>query len=564
MRRVFVLAVKSVLNRRLTAALTVLSVAVSVALLVGVDRIRTETRDGFANTISGADLIVGARGGPLNLLLYSVFRIGDATSGISWDSYQEIASRPEVAWTIPLSLGDAHRGYRVLGTTDAYFEHYRYGRDRRLEMAVGTAMAEVRDAVLGADVARALGYGLGESIVVSHGIGDTSFLHHDEAPFTVTGILAPTGTPVDRTVHVTLAGIDAIHADEPPGAHEAHDDAGQDGHEDRGEHGEHGEHEEHGEHGEHEEHSAEEGHAGHDDDHDGHGNGDEHGPDDAHDDHADHDAHSADHHDDHDAHADDHGDDHGDDGETHDHAEHDAHGDEHSDDGETHDHAERDAHSDDHSDDGEAHEHAEHDAHGDDHGDDGDTHDHAERDAASITAFIVGVESRPLLLALQRTVNEYEPEPLTAIIPGVALQQLWDLLGVAEAAMLGIAALVVVAGLIGMLTTFLTGLNQRRREMAVLRAVGAGPGLVFFLLIAEAVFLAAVASALGVVAVHAAMLLVRPLLLSEFGLALAFGPPGVFDLAVIVAVTVAGGLVAALPAWRAYRDALADGLTVRF
>ena len=206
----FELAAKSLLNRRLTAGLTVLSVAVSVALLIGVDRIRTETRAGFTNTIAGADLIVGARRGPRNLLLYSVFRIGDATSGLRWTSYQEIAARPEVAWTIPLSLGDSHRGYRVLGTTGAYFDHYRYGRDRGLQLVAGTGFSDVHDAVLDADAdadadaAATLGYAVGDRIVVSHGIGEVSFQHHDESPFTVTGILARTGTPVDRTVHVTL------------------------------------------------------------------------------------------------------------------------------------------------------------------------------------------------------------------------------------------------------------------------------------------------------------------------------------------------------------------------
>ena len=535
------LAVKSVLNRRLTAGLTVLSVAVSVALLVGVDRIRTEARDGFANTISGADLIVGARGGPLNLLLYSVFRIGDATSGISWDSYEAIAERPDVAWTIPLSLGDSHRGYRVLGTTEAYLEHYRHGRDQRLELVAGTGLSGIRDAVLGAEVADRLGYAVGDSIVVSHGIGDISFEHHDEMPFTVTGILAPTGTPVDRTVHVTLAGIEAIHDDS---AHaDEHGDHGDDHADDHAEdHGDHGDDhgDDHaGEHGDHGEDHAD-GHAGE--------HGDDHG-----DDHADHDDDHSGEHGDHgedhaDGHAGDHGDDHADHDDDHagDHGDHgDDHGDEHAG-----DHG--DDHAGEHGDD-----HAGH--HEDDHA--GEHGDHAEPD--SITAFIVGLDSRPLLLGLQRYVNEYTAEPLMAIIPGVALQQLWEMLGVAEAAMLGIAVLVVVAGLIGMLTTFLTSLTERRREMAVLRAAGAGPGLIFSLLIVEALLLAAAGSLAGVAVVHAAMVLARPVLLAEFGLALTAGAPGLFDLAVVAGVTIAGGAVAAVPAWRVYRYSLADGLTMR-
>ena len=156
-RLVVSLALKSLLNRRLTAGLTVLSVAVSVALVVGVDRVRTETKASFARTISGADLIVGARGGPLNLLLYSIFRIGrtgDATSGISWESYQVLAARPEVAWTIPLSLGDAHRGFRVLGTNLDYFTHYRFGRGQQIAFATGQPFADAEDAVLGAEGGR--------------------------------------------------------------------------------------------------------------------------------------------------------------------------------------------------------------------------------------------------------------------------------------------------------------------------------------------------------------------------------------------------------------------------
>ena len=411
------LALKSLANRRLTAGLTVLSVAVSVALLIGVDRLRTEARASFTSTISGADLIVGARSGPINLLLYSVFRIGDATNNISWDSYGEIAARPGVAWTIPISLGDAHRGFRVLGTDMGYFTHYRFGRERSLEFAEGQVFARANDAVLGADVADALGYAVGDRIIVSHGIGDVSFEHHDELPFVVTGILRRTGTPVDRTVHVTLAGIEAIHADDPRRyAGQSVDTAGI-------------------------------------------------------------------------------------------------------------------------------------------------VADQLEPDA--ITACIVGLESRLMVFSLQRFINEYQREPLMAIVPGVTLQQLWELVGVAETALLGVSAFVIAAGLVGLLTTLLTSLAERRREMAVLRSMGAGPGMVFGLLIAEAVILAGIAAVAGVTAIHAGMFAARPFVLERFGLYLAPGLPGWFDGAVVVVVTLAAAVIAALPAWRAYRFSLADGLSIR-
>src|SRR5262249_32198191 len=100
------LALQSLRNRWLTASLTVMAIAVSIMLLLGVEKVRAAARQSFADTISGTDLIVGARSGSLQLLLYSVFRIGNATNNITWKSLRDIASRPEVAWVVPLSLGD--------------------------------------------------------------------------------------------------------------------------------------------------------------------------------------------------------------------------------------------------------------------------------------------------------------------------------------------------------------------------------------------------------------------------------------------------------------------------
>ncbi|MGB5734980.1 MAG: ABC transporter permease, partial [Thiohalocapsa sp.] len=208
---ILILAAKSLLNRRFTALLTLLSIALSVALLLGVERVRNEARASFSSTISGTDLIVGARSGPVQLLLYSVFRIGNATNNISWQSYLDLAGHPKVAWTVPISLGDSHRGFRVLGTTGDYFDHYRYARDRGLELAAGERFDDLFDAVLGAEVADALGYSLGDEIIIAHGAGDVRFARHDDKPFRVAGILKRTGTPVDRTVHVSLEAIEAVH-----------------------------------------------------------------------------------------------------------------------------------------------------------------------------------------------------------------------------------------------------------------------------------------------------------------------------------------------------------------
>ncbi|WP_116366984.1 ABC transporter permease [Parahaliea mediterranea] len=207
----FRLTLASLWNRRGSAVLTLLAVTVSVFVLLGVEQIRHQARASFGNTVSGIDLIVGARTGDINLLLYSVFRLGNATNNINWQSYREIADDPGVAWTIPISLGDSHRGYRVMGTTGDYFTHFHYGQDRPLQLAKGAPFSDRFDVVLGSEVAHSLGYQLKDKLVLAHGLGSTSFSQHADTPFQVTGILAPTGTPVDQTLHVSLQGIEAMH-----------------------------------------------------------------------------------------------------------------------------------------------------------------------------------------------------------------------------------------------------------------------------------------------------------------------------------------------------------------
>ena len=419
---ILALAVKSLRNRKFTAALTVLSIALAVFLLLGVERIRHESRESFAATISGTDLVVGARTGPVNLLLAAVFHIGNATNNLRWESYRAIAERPEVAWTIPLSLGDTHRGYRVLATNGDYFEHFRFARDRHLQLASGSLFSDEDDAVLGADVAQALHYQTGDAIVIAHGAGDVSFLLHEQHPFVVNGILARTGTPVDRTVHISLGGLDAVH------------DAGA-----------------------------------------------EHGVDPL---------------------AAILG------GERH-------------------------------------------------------TGESSARPPQAITAFLVGLKSRAAALSTQRAVNEYGAEPLTAVLPGLALQELWEITGAVEKTLLAVSALVVVVGLAGMLVALLTGLSERRREMAVLRSVGARPAHVFALILGEAAVLTSLGVAVGEAALYFGLFAGRPWLESRLGLFIALSLPSAYELALISMVGFAGVLIGLIPAYRCYRHSLADGMTIR-
>jgi putative ABC transport system permease protein len=423
------LAARSLWNRRGSAALTVFAIAISVMLLVGVETVRNGARESFARTISGTDLIVGARSGPVNLLLYSVFRIGDATTNVSWQSFELVARHPDVAWTIPISLGDSHRGYRVMGTNGDYFRHYRYGNRQALAVAAGKAFEDAHDAVIGAEVARQLGYGIGDEITIAHGIGEVSFAEHGDQPFRIAGILGPTGTPVDRTVHVSLDAIAGIHEDWQGGARAI---------------------------------AAEPRHP--------------HDIDDP----------------------------------------------------------------------------------------EGAAAEEAARPAlAGITAFLVGMRTKDSLLQMQRALNEYRAEPLTAVIPGVALQQLWQIVDVADRALFLVATFVVLAGLIGMLTAILTSLRERRREMAILRSVGARPMHVFTLLMLEASLLALAGVVLGITAAHAALASAAQLLANRFGLFMEMGGPGVYDLLLAGAVVSAAVLAGLVPAWLAYRNSLADGLTIR-
>ena len=123
---------RSLLYRFSGVVLTVVSVAISVFVLLGVEHVRQEARNGFASTISGVDLIVGARTGEVNLLLLSVFRIGTATANVSWASLEQIEAQKNVAWTVPISLGDSHRGFRVVGTTQEFFTRYKYANRQAL------------------------------------------------------------------------------------------------------------------------------------------------------------------------------------------------------------------------------------------------------------------------------------------------------------------------------------------------------------------------------------------------------------------------------------------------
>lgn len=211
----FKLAWHSLMFRAGSVLLTVIMLAISVLVLVSVDSIRQQTKAHFQQSVSDVDLIVGPRTGQTNLLLYSVFHIGVPSNNLSGETYQMLQALPEVDWYIPLSLGDSHRGFRVVGTQPAMFEHFRYANKQPLQFASGRAFSDIYETVVGAEVAKKLNYQLGDKITLAHGIADVSFARHDGHPFTISGVLQPTGTPLDRSVLVGLDGLDAVHENWP-------------------------------------------------------------------------------------------------------------------------------------------------------------------------------------------------------------------------------------------------------------------------------------------------------------------------------------------------------------
>ncbi|MDD7806030.1 MAG: FtsX-like permease family protein [Endozoicomonas sp. (ex Botrylloides leachii)] len=414
------LAWKSLKNRKATAILTILSITVSVALLLGVERIRTEAKQGFTHTLSGTDLIIGARSSPVNLLLYSVFHIGNATNNVSWKTYKELSNQPEVAWSIPLSLGDSHQGYRVVGTENQLFSHFKYANKQSLTFSDGKPFDDIYDAVIGCEVAEKLHYHVNQKIILSHGVQGTRFQEHGDKPFTVSGILTCTNTPLDRVILVSLEGIEALHLDwingAPPLPSLSISAA-----------------------------------------------------------------------------------------KTH----------------------------------------------------------NMDLTPTSITAWMVGLKSKIAVFQYQRKINQYKPEALTAILPGIVLQRLWVLVGSAENALLAISIMVFLAGLIGMLTTILASLNERRREMAILRSIGARPRHIFLLMIYESIIYAMAGILFGFMLVYGLLAGLKPLLESKLSLHISLTWPGHFELILAGFVLLSSVLFGIIPAWRAYKTSLSDGLAIK-
>ena len=415
------LAVRSAWARRFTLALMVVAVALSTFLLLATERLRHDVRQSFAQALSGTDLIVGARGSPTQLLLHSVFHLGQPTQAMGWSSVETVFALPQVAWAVPLALGDSFRGHPVVATSPDYFQRVQVGDRQSLRWAAGQAFGTGAETVLGAEVARRHGLRVGDRLTLSHGSGPIDNQPHDELPFVVSGILAPTGSPIDRSVHISLPAMQALHADwvagvRPGAGARARSAAPQ-----------------------------------------------------------------------------------------------------------------------------------------------------AEftQPPPAITALLVGLHSRAAVFSVQRRIHDLRDEALSAVLPGVTLDELWQSLGIGEAALRALTALVALTSLAGLVAVMLAGLESRRRELAILRAVGAGPLSLLGLLMLESTLATLAGMVLGLLLGLLGLAGAAGPVQAEFGISLGTDGLRAGEWRLLAAVLGTGVLASLLPAWRALRLSLADGLSPR-
>ena len=413
----FKLTLNSLYARLLTVSMTIFAISLSLMLYLSVEKLRSSAYTSFTNTISQTDLIIGSRTSSIQLLLYSVFRVGNATNNITWESYEDIIDRDEIAWSVPISLGDSHKGFRVMGTNLEFFERYKYRSGQSLEIEEGNYFDDLYDVVLGYGVAEKLGYNLDVPLIVSHGL--QSFTDHDDQPFKVSGILAKTGTPVDNTVIVSLEAIEAIHVDWSSGTKIQ--------------------------------------------------------------------------------------------------------------------------------------------------GQETPVAQIRKMDLSpkNITAVLIGVNSKLQVFQLQRWINEYPEEALSSILPGVALQELWRIVGIVENLLLGISIVVIFTTLIGMTAIVFSGLNERRREMAIWRAMGAPPSIIIGLLMIEAFIISLLSAIVSAILLFTLLYLLQPWIDNNYGILVNIEMLSLQDIFIFGYFILAAMLVSLIPAIRAYWFSINDGMTIK-
>lgn len=414
----FYIAIKSLGNRKVSIFLSMLSIALSVTLFLSVTVIKNGTKESFANTVSQADLIIGARGSGLQLLLYTIFQIGNATNNISWSSYENIKNKPNIEWLIPFSMGDSYRGFRVIATNEQFYAHYRYFGEKKILLKKGNIPKNIYDVAIGAQVAAQENLKIGDRIVLAHGISEQTIFQHDDQPFIVSAILEATNTPVDRALYVTLEGMEAIHINWKDGIPNSGSDVKK-------------------------------------------------------------------------------------------------------------------------------------------------NLTKEDIKISQITSILARADNRINTLSLMREINEYKAEPLMAVIPGSVLSQLWSTLSYAEAAFELILLFVILLGILGMMIAIYNSLESRRREIAILRAIGASAKSIIFLLVLESFITSLLGCVLGYLINFIGIKLINPFIVKEFGILIQASRFHFFEFLYLFIFILCACLIGLIPAIKAYKNSLTDGLSIR-
>ena len=467
----FTLVFQSLLNRWLSCLLIILTLAFSISLFFTVSRIQESVKSSFQNTVSGVDSVVAARGGNLQILLNSVFLIGEPNSTIRWSTYKDITDNNKMNWAVPISLGDSHKGYRVIGTTNNYFKEIKYSSRKSIEFTSGNSFNDVFDVVLGSAVASKLKYNLGAEIIITHGLSDVGEVHtfqsekdnhddhsdhddhakheehddhsdhddhakheehddhsdhaeegheghdHENLGFKVTGILKPTGTPIDNAVYVSLAGIEAMHTGWI-GNQKVIDVS-----------------------------------------------------------------------------------------------------------------VEQIMQS--------------------------------ELKPKTISAIFVSLKNRTQVFQFQRDVLNYKKEAISSVMPGITLSRLWALTGNVDKAFKIITFFIIIIALLGMIAMTIAGLNSRRREMAILRSVGASPTNIVSLLLVESIIISLISCIVGYILMIIIFTVGKDYLQNNYGIFINSFSIKNYDIQIIISIVCAALIATIVPAIQIYKNTLRDGLNVK-
>ena len=197
-------------SRPLAAALNLLLLSLGLASITFVVLTAEQMDRAFERDLAGIDLVVGAKGSPLQLILAGVFHIDVPQGNIPLEAVKELAANPQVAQLIPLSLGDTYKSYRIVGTSPAYAAHYGATLAMGSTWTAATQAASVMGAVVGAQVAQTTGLAVGNTFVGSHGLGGKGHPHGDN-PYKVIGVLAPCACVLDRLVLTPTESVWQTH-----------------------------------------------------------------------------------------------------------------------------------------------------------------------------------------------------------------------------------------------------------------------------------------------------------------------------------------------------------------